>query len=304
MHASAAGPAELPLDDEPGTFVVLRLYHPEPGVAEPARRDRVAAHPARELPVSWRARIALVLGAALASHAAALVSVPRAIFTSVVGQALRGPRHQPARPPRAAEAGHGRLGPEPGPPVLEVRLRRLGGPGARHHAGARRLLVDVRLRREHRPRRGGERPRAARAPTRRGVRARRPGDAGRRARDPRAEGARRRVLPHAGLGPRAGGVARRAPARGRAAGRSPSASRGAGRASRRDSAVAQAGARARAPDRAADAVPASKPGTLTRGRRLPIACSMRRRSLSSCGETKVKASPVASARPVRPTRCT
>ena len=34
MHAAAAGPAELPLDDEPGTFVVLRLYHPEPGVAE------------------------------------------------------------------------------------------------------------------------------------------------------------------------------------------------------------------------------------------------------------------------------
>jgi hypothetical protein len=34
MHASAAGPAELPLGEEPGTFVVLRLYHPEPGVAE------------------------------------------------------------------------------------------------------------------------------------------------------------------------------------------------------------------------------------------------------------------------------
>ena len=34
MHAAAAGPAELPLDDEPGTFVVLRLYHPDPGVAE------------------------------------------------------------------------------------------------------------------------------------------------------------------------------------------------------------------------------------------------------------------------------
>jgi hypothetical protein len=34
MHASAAGPAELPLDDGPGTWLVLRLYHPEPGVAE------------------------------------------------------------------------------------------------------------------------------------------------------------------------------------------------------------------------------------------------------------------------------
>jgi len=33
MHASAAGPAELPLDDEPGTWVVLRLYHPDAGVA-------------------------------------------------------------------------------------------------------------------------------------------------------------------------------------------------------------------------------------------------------------------------------
>ena len=33
MHASAAGPAELPLDDEAGTFVVLRLYHPDEGVA-------------------------------------------------------------------------------------------------------------------------------------------------------------------------------------------------------------------------------------------------------------------------------
>jgi hypothetical protein len=34
MRASASGPAELPLDDEPGTFVVLRLYHPEPFVSE------------------------------------------------------------------------------------------------------------------------------------------------------------------------------------------------------------------------------------------------------------------------------
>jgi hypothetical protein len=34
MHAGAAGPAELPLDDGPGTWLVLRLYHPEAGVAE------------------------------------------------------------------------------------------------------------------------------------------------------------------------------------------------------------------------------------------------------------------------------
>jgi hypothetical protein len=30
----AAGPAQLPLGPEPGTFLVLRLYHPEAGVAE------------------------------------------------------------------------------------------------------------------------------------------------------------------------------------------------------------------------------------------------------------------------------
>jgi hypothetical protein len=34
MHAGAAGPAELPLGETPGTWVVLRLYHPEAGVAE------------------------------------------------------------------------------------------------------------------------------------------------------------------------------------------------------------------------------------------------------------------------------
>jgi hypothetical protein len=33
MRVDAAGPAEIPLDDEPGTWVVLRLYHPDPGVA-------------------------------------------------------------------------------------------------------------------------------------------------------------------------------------------------------------------------------------------------------------------------------
>jgi hypothetical protein len=34
LAVDASGPAELPLDAEPGTFVVLRLYHPEPGVAD------------------------------------------------------------------------------------------------------------------------------------------------------------------------------------------------------------------------------------------------------------------------------
>jgi hypothetical protein len=33
LAVDAAGPAELPLAEEPGTFVVLRLYHPEPDVA-------------------------------------------------------------------------------------------------------------------------------------------------------------------------------------------------------------------------------------------------------------------------------
>ena len=34
LAVDAAGPSELPLSPEPGTFVVLRLYHPELGVAE------------------------------------------------------------------------------------------------------------------------------------------------------------------------------------------------------------------------------------------------------------------------------
>jgi hypothetical protein len=39
MNAGAAGPAELPLGDRPGTWVVLRLYHPAPGLAE--RMDEI-----------------------------------------------------------------------------------------------------------------------------------------------------------------------------------------------------------------------------------------------------------------------
>jgi len=34
LAADAEGPAEIPLAAEPGSFVVLRLYHPDPGVAE------------------------------------------------------------------------------------------------------------------------------------------------------------------------------------------------------------------------------------------------------------------------------
>ena len=34
LAADATGPAEIPLAPEPGTFVVLRLYHPESGVLE------------------------------------------------------------------------------------------------------------------------------------------------------------------------------------------------------------------------------------------------------------------------------
>ena len=40
LAVDAAGPAEIPLAEKPGTFVVLRLYHPEPGVA--ARLAEVA----------------------------------------------------------------------------------------------------------------------------------------------------------------------------------------------------------------------------------------------------------------------
>jgi uncharacterized membrane protein len=40
--------------------------------------------------VSWRARIALVLGAALLAHLAALFFVPRAVFISVVGRPFEG----------------------------------------------------------------------------------------------------------------------------------------------------------------------------------------------------------------------
>jgi hypothetical protein len=45
-----------------------------------------------------------------------------------------------------------------------------------------------------------------------------------------------------------------------------------------------------------------KSGTVTRGRRLLIAFSMLRKSGSSSGATNVIASPVISARAVRPTR--
>ena len=40
LAVDAAGPAELPLGAEPGTFLVLRLYHPEPGV--PTRLGEIA----------------------------------------------------------------------------------------------------------------------------------------------------------------------------------------------------------------------------------------------------------------------
>ena len=40
--------------------------------------------------MSWQLRIAIVLGAALASHFGALVGVPRAVFTSVVGRPFEG----------------------------------------------------------------------------------------------------------------------------------------------------------------------------------------------------------------------
>jgi uncharacterized membrane protein len=63
--------------------------------------------------VSWRTRLALVLGAALASHAAALVLVPRAIFTSVVGRPFEGRGTNELGHRELPKAGMGAWGPSP-----------------------------------------------------------------------------------------------------------------------------------------------------------------------------------------------
>lgn len=73
----------------------------------------MAAHPARELPLSWGRRIVLVLGAALASHAAALVWVPRAIFTTVVGKPFEGRGTNQLGHRELPKPGMGAWGPSP-----------------------------------------------------------------------------------------------------------------------------------------------------------------------------------------------
>jgi uncharacterized membrane protein len=63
--------------------------------------------------VSKRTRIALVLLAALASHAAALVLVPRAIFTSVVGKPFEGRGTNQLGHRELPKPGMGAWGPSP-----------------------------------------------------------------------------------------------------------------------------------------------------------------------------------------------
>jgi uncharacterized membrane protein len=63
--------------------------------------------------VSWRRRIGLVLLAALASHAAALVWVPRAIFTSVVGRPFEGGGPNELGHRELPRPGMGAWGPSP-----------------------------------------------------------------------------------------------------------------------------------------------------------------------------------------------
>ena len=63
--------------------------------------------------MSWRSRIAIVLGAALASHAAALVLVPRAIFTSVVGRPFEGRGTNQLGHRELPKPGMGAWGPSP-----------------------------------------------------------------------------------------------------------------------------------------------------------------------------------------------
>lgn len=63
--------------------------------------------------MSVRARIALVLGVALASHFAALVAVPRAIFTSVAGKPFEGRGTNQLGHRELPKPGMGAWGPSP-----------------------------------------------------------------------------------------------------------------------------------------------------------------------------------------------
>jgi uncharacterized membrane protein len=63
--------------------------------------------------VSWRARLALVLGAALLAHLAALFFVPRAVFTSVVGRPFEGQGTNQLGHRELPKPGMGAWGPSP-----------------------------------------------------------------------------------------------------------------------------------------------------------------------------------------------
>jgi len=63
--------------------------------------------------MSWRTRIAIVLGAALVSHVAALVLVPRALFTSVVGKPFEGRSVNQLGHRELPRPGMGAWGPSP-----------------------------------------------------------------------------------------------------------------------------------------------------------------------------------------------
>jgi uncharacterized membrane protein len=63
--------------------------------------------------VTWRTRVALVLGAALVSHAAALVLVPHALFTSVVGRPFEGAGPNRLGHRELPRPGMGAWGPSP-----------------------------------------------------------------------------------------------------------------------------------------------------------------------------------------------
>ena len=63
--------------------------------------------------MSWRARIAVVLSIALASHVAALLLVPRAMFTSVVGKPFEGAGTNQLGHRELPKPGMGAWGPSP-----------------------------------------------------------------------------------------------------------------------------------------------------------------------------------------------
>ena len=63
--------------------------------------------------MTWRGRFALVLGAALLAHLAALFGVPRAVFTSVVGRPFEGRGTNQLGHRELPKPGMGAWGPSP-----------------------------------------------------------------------------------------------------------------------------------------------------------------------------------------------